>query len=164
MENNFLSEAYKPAEKLVFNYFVIRDLFGRVLREQKFPVSIEAMILKVYKVFKESSAQLLSFYKNMKNVLELDNLLQDIEEETDAVFAESGFDTPLLDDSDAVTSLIKFLANIQATYLNGLQEHAEAIPGFNWDVSSFKEAFDQIEKEGLAYVNSDEYVRSSEQQ
>lgn len=164
MTNNFISEAYKPAEKLLFNYFVIRDLLSRLLREQKFPLDLDSMILKVYETFQRDASHVIELYNGLDGVLNLDRLLEDIEDEVDSVFVNSGFDEPLMNDgTEAVSALVRFIADLTTSYLSGIEEHSGAIPGFNWDVSSFREAFNQIEKKGLDYVRENEHVGSTEE-
>lgn len=154
MENKFIVEAYKPAEKLAFNYLILRDILSRLLKEQKFPSAIESALLKVYKNFQLNSSKLIALYEKIPNVLNLDKLLDDIESETDAIFIDSGLDQPLLEESEAVQNLQKFIIDVNFSFLEDSEKYKDAIPGFNWDIDSFKDAFDQISEEGEKYVNA----------
>ena len=152
MENKFIAEAYKPAEKLVFNYLIIRDTLSRLLREQKFPPDLEAALLKIYKNFQLNADNLIALYKKLPNVLPLDKLLDNIEDETDAIFIDSGMDQPLLDDKEAVQALTKFIIDVELSFLDESKNYKDSVPGFNWDIESFEDAFNQIEERSIEYV------------
>jgi hypothetical protein len=152
MENNFISEAYKPAEKLAFDYFMLRGILSRLLQEQKFSKDIEAMLLKIYKNFQNNADKLISLYQDEKDVLSLNELLKNTEDESDSVFIDAGMDQPLLDEEKATSSLVDFLIDIETSYLDDAKNYVDAIPKFHWDIDSFKKAFNTVEKKAIDYV------------
>lgn len=151
MENKFIAEAYKPAEKLAFNYLMLRDTLSRLLKEQKFPAALENALFKVYKNFQLNADNLISLYQKVPNVLALDKLLDNIEDETTAIFIDSGLDTPLLDEQESIPALAKFIIDVELSFLDESKNYREAIPGFNWDIESFEKAFNAIEREAMEY-------------
>ena len=163
MESRFIVEAYKPAEKLAFNYLILRDILSKLLKEQKFPADIESALLKIYKNFQLNSSKLIALYEKIPNVLNLDKLLDDVESEVDAIFIDSGLDQPLLEEDEAVQNLQRFIIDVNFSFLEDSEKYKDAIPGFNWDIDSFKNAFNQIEERGEKYVNSsdNEQIRSA---
>lgn len=153
MANNLISEAYKPAEKLAFNYLMLRETLSRILKEQKFPTIIETMLLKVYKNFQVNTNKLIALYQKEKDVLPLDKLMSNIEDEVDAIFLDADMNQPLLDEILATKSLIKFIIDLEISFLSDSEKYKDAIPGFSWDIASFKKAFLEIEERGIEYVN-----------
>lgn len=156
MENKLISEAYKPAEKLVFDYLMLREILSKILKEQKFPAEIEVLLLKMYKNFQLNTDQLITLYQREENVLELDKLLNNIEDEVDAIFLDAGFDQPLLNELDATKSLIKFIIDLELSFLSDAEKYKNAIPGFTWDINSFKKVFIEVEERGIEYVHRKE--------
>ena len=122
MQLSFLSEAYKPQERVAFSYLVIRAILSRICREQKFPTEIEAMLFKIYDMFQRNANTLIKLYRQEENVLDLGRLLEDIGDEVDSVFQNSGMVEPLLDESEAIPALIKFLEDIEISYLDPIIE------------------------------------------
>lgn len=165
MENKFIAEAYKPAEKLAFNYLMLRDTLSKLLKEQKFPADIDAALLKVYKNFQLNADNLIALYQKVPNVLSLDKLLDNVEDETSAIFIDAGLDQPLLDEKESVPALVKFIIDVELSFLDESKNYEGAIPGFTWDIKSFENAFNAIEKRGLEYEkqSDNEHVRSSEE-
>lgn len=162
MRNSFITEAaYKPAEKLAFDYFMIRSLFSKLLKEQKFPLKIENMMLKIYKLFQTNADTLVKLYEKVKGLLPLNDLLNYVDDEIDAVFADSELMEPLMDSDRATRALTKFLIDIEASFLNDAEQYVDSIPGFKWNIESFKKAFDAIIKKGEQY-DSYEQIRSAE--
>lgn len=158
---NFVSEAYKSAEKLAYDYLAIRELLSKLLHEQKYPTEIEAMLLSVYKLFQTNADKLISLYQKQNNVLPINKLLANVEDEMDAVFADSDLAEPLLNEVDATEALIKFLINLETLFLNDAKQYEDSISGFNWNIDSFKKAFSKIRSKGVDYV-SYEQIRSKQ--
>lgn len=159
MENSKLVfEAYKPAECLAFNFFAIKEALTRLLQEQKFSRDLENMLYKVYSNFKSNIENLIGLYTKVPEVLNLDRLLDNMEDEVSSIFENAGFFEALMPTKDALDCLLKFIALLNADYLSEADKCKDAIPGFSWDIQSFKDAFQQIEKKGLA-----EYEQSSDE-
>jgi hypothetical protein len=150
--NNFVSEAYKPAEKLAFNYLMLRETLNKLLREQKFPKEIESMLLKIYQNFQANANKLVALYRKESNVLSLDKLLTDVLDEVEAIFIDADLDEPLIDEVEATKSLTRFIADLKTSFLDSSEEYKNAIPKFTWDIESFKKAFKTVERKAIDYV------------
>lgn len=148
----YLSEAYKPQEQLLFNYLLLRGVLDKLLKEQKFPIDIEAALLKVYKNFQTNADTLISLYNKIPGVLKLDTLLENIEDEIDTIFTNSDLNQPLLEESELMRALAKFIIEVNIDILEDSKPIRDAIPGFSWDIDSFVSVFSQIEEKGLNYA------------
>lgn len=165
MQNKLLAEAYKPAEKLAFNYLMLRAILNKLLSQQHFTPELDAALLKVYKNFQQNANKLISLYEKVPNVLGLGKLLDNIEDEAAGTLVDAGFTRGSLDTKTAVQALVKLIIDLEVSFLKDSEQYQGSIPGFNWDFKSFDKVFNQIEEKGLEYVqqsNNDEQVRSSE--
>lgn len=149
----YLNEAYRPEEKVVFNYMIIKSALESILKEQKFPTDIEIALYEIYKNFQVNSEKLLNLYLNIENRLPLDKLLLDLREEKDVLLSNSGLDQPLLEESEAVMNLIKFIIEVDLVYMQESQEFLDSIPGFHWDLESFRKYFNSIKERCERYAN-----------
>ncbi len=151
----YLSEAYKPEEKLIFNYMLIKSALNSILREQKYPADIELSLTEVYKNFEVNSEKLLNLYMKLEDVLPIDKLFSELREEKDVLLANSGLDQPLLPEQDAIKNLAKFIIEMNLVYLKDSEGIEDAVPNFHWDVESFENYFDEIKERCKQYATNE---------
>ena len=144
MENNLAEAAYKPAEKLLFNYLEIFHLLDRVLREQKLPPDVYKLLLQVYSNFKANMNTVIKLYKKLPNTLALAEFTMDIYMDGDLLLSAINLDEPLIDSSIMMTRLAELLKAIDKHLLAPSEKIKDAIPGFTWDFESFRKVFKQI--------------------
>lgn len=158
--NKFISEAYKPEEQLMFNYLIIRYVLHKVLREQKFTSEMEILVYSLYKKFQENLNKVISLYRKIPNVLELDKLTANVEFEVDSILEDCNLETPLVGEVQAMNGIAKLAIDISNSFLDPSKAYIDSIPGFNWDIESFKKSFQEIQRKGMEY---DEQIRSAQQ-
>ena len=146
----FLSEAYKDAEQLFYNYVLIQQSLNRILREQKFPMEIETDLLLIHKNFTSNFNTLAQLYDQTEATLKLSSLLEVVEDEVDALLNGSNFGSLLMEQQEVLDALGRYIVEV-LSILDESKKYKDSIPGFNWDIDSFKSNFNKIMNARIKY-------------
>lgn len=149
MKNNLAEAAYKPAEKLIFNYLEIFHILDRILKEQKFPPDVYKLLMKVYTNFKANMNTVIKLYKKLPNTLDLADFTLDIYMDGDILLSALDLSDPLIETSIMMSRLAELLRAIDKHLMKPAEKFKDAIPGFTWDFESFRKVFRQVIEKGM---------------